>query len=421
VVTTTARTPAAVGVLDSLRATPTAARYLLGGVLLNQIGAFVQLFLVLYLVHRGHSVERAGLCLGIYSLGAVVGTLLGGELTHRAGARATIAVSMAASGLLVGVMPWLSSTGRYPLLLPFAALAGAATMAYRPAAAAMLSDLIPERHRVMAFSMMRIALNLGTTISPLVAAGVILIAWDLLFWIDGVTALGYSALAVALLPPDRERYAARSSPPVAGGVSGQHPYASLVRDTRFLAYLAAMLLSSAVYVQFTAVVPLKLAVAGHPTVVYSGVLVLASVILVATELKVTAYVARWPTSLVAGLGTVVFSLGLAGYGMLSRSVGTLVICTVVFVTGVMLSGPTMFAHPATAPAALRGRYLGASQATFGLGSALGPAVGVLAWARIGDTVWLACAAIGVLSAACAVWGVHEKCGSRSGLPEPAKR
>ena len=56
---------APVGVLDALRATPTTVRYLLGGVLVNQLGAFVQTFLVLYLTHRGMSGGTAGLALGM--------------------------------------------------------------------------------------------------------------------------------------------------------------------------------------------------------------------------------------------------------------------------------------------------------------------------------------------------------------------
>src|SRR5437660_121448 len=122
------------GVFATLRATPISVRYLLGGVLINQMGAFVQTFLVLYLAVRGFSLGQAGIALTAYSVGAVSGTLLGGELTHRIGPRATIAGAMATSALILGFVPWLSDPGRFGLLLAAIAVAGLATQSYRPAA-----------------------------------------------------------------------------------------------------------------------------------------------------------------------------------------------------------------------------------------------------------------------------------------------
>ncbi|MFE6840413.1 MFS transporter, partial [Streptomyces sp. NPDC057705] len=148
-----------IGVFEALKATPTPVRYLLGGVLINQLGAFVQTFLVLYLTFRGMSVAAAGLTLVAYSAGSIFGTMLGGEFTQRFGPRATIVTAMAGSAPLVAAISWLSGPGMLWPLLVVVGLAGLFTQAYRPAAAVMLSDLMPDRYQVMAFSMMRIALN----------------------------------------------------------------------------------------------------------------------------------------------------------------------------------------------------------------------------------------------------------------------
>ncbi|MEH1098287.1 MFS transporter [Micromonospora sp. CPCC 205561] len=405
------------GVIASIRATPRPVRHLLVGVLVNQLGAFVQLFLVLYLVHRGLSVAQAGVCLSAFGLGAVAGTLLGGELTHRVGTRATIAATMAGSALLIGAMPWLSTPERYPALLAVTALAGAATLAYRPAAAAMLSDLMPEQHRVMAFSMMRIAMNAGAAVSPLLAAGAIMVNWNLLFWIDAMTALAYSVLAITLLPGDgRAARRAASSGAAPAPAAG---YRAMARDTRFVVYLAAMLLSSMIYAQFTAVLPLSLSAAGHPAVVYSAALTLASVVLITCELKVTSVVRRWRPSVAGGLGTLLFAAGIAGYGLAGGSLALVLICTLALVAGVMVSGPTMFAHAATAPAPVKGRYIGIAQTMYGLGLALGPAAGVLAWNRIDSGLWILCAVAGVASAACAAIGVRRPFRAAPDLPAVA--
>jgi MFS family permease len=75
------------GVLESLRAAPPAAKALLAGVFVNKLGGFLQLFVVLYLVHRGFSAVAAGSALGAYGLGSVLGVLAGGWLSDRLGRR----------------------------------------------------------------------------------------------------------------------------------------------------------------------------------------------------------------------------------------------------------------------------------------------------------------------------------------------
>jgi predicted MFS family arabinose efflux permease len=99
--------------------------------------------------------------------------------------------------------------------------------------------------------------------------------------------------------------------------------------------------------------------------------------------------------------------GLAGYG-LGGGLGLLFAATLVGVLGQIVSGPTMFAHPQRVAApALRGRYTGAAHSMFGLGTALGPVLGVLAYSALGDGVWALCGALGALAAAATFTAVHE--------------
>ncbi|MER5867612.1 MFS transporter, partial [Kitasatospora sp. NPDC002040] len=270
----TTKAAAPPGVFATLRQTPLSVRYLLGGVLINQMGAFVQTFLVLYLTARGLSVGHAGLALTAYSVGAVLGTILGGELVQRFGPRATITGAMATAAVILVLIPTLSGAGRFPLLLVAVALAGLAAQGYRPAASVLLSDLIPDEHRVMGFAMMRIALNGGAALSPLIAAGLILLDWDLLFYLDAATALAYALLALTLLPkvaaPAEEE---ADEPGPRGG------YGTILRDRRYLAFLVSVLLGSVIYVQYTVALPLKISAEGHPTALYSTVLTASSVIL----------------------------------------------------------------------------------------------------------------------------------------------
>lgn len=183
-------------------------------------------------------------------------------------------------------------------------------------------------------------------------------------------------------------------------------------------YLFGMLLSAIVFVQFTTTLPLKVQASGYPAALYSAALVTSSAILILCELKITTYVRHWVPSLAAGVGTVLMTLGVAGYTWAATSAVIVIVATVVFVSGLMISGPTLWAHPAKAPAAVRGQYIGASQAVFGLGSALGPVVGVFAWSQWGDGVFLLCLVLGLISAAAAVAGLEEP-RTEQAVSEPA--
>ena len=402
------------GVFATLRATPTPVRYLLGGVLINQMGAFMQTFLVLYLSVRGFSVGQAGLALTAYSVGAVSGMLLGGELTHRVGPRVTITFAMSASALFLGFIPWLSEPERFAVLIAAIAAAGLATQCYRPAAAVLLSDLMPAELRVMGFSMMRVALNVGAAVAPLIAAGLILLSWDLLIWFDAATALAYAAVAFVLLPSTPA-----PAPEEKPAEDKRSAYAVMLHDGRYLLFLASVLLGSMIYIQYTVALPLMIRAEGHPAALYSAVLATSSLILILCELKITTYVKNWRANVVGAAGTALMGLGLAGYGLATGSGVLIILSTVVFVSGLMVNGPTMFAHPAKSPPEVKARYVGAHQATFGIGLTLGPVFGVLAWDALGGAIWLLCGALGAIAALCALEGMRESPPAATVAPSPA--
>ncbi|MFD7642738.1 MFS transporter [Kitasatospora sp. NPDC059795] len=408
-----------IGVLDTLRATPTTVRYLLGGVLVNQLGAFVQTFLVLYLTHRGMSDGTAGFALGAYSLGTVFGTVLGGEITHRLGPRTAILVAMVGSAPLVAVLPLLARPGLLAPLLVAVALAGLFAQAYRPAASVLLSDLMPERHQVMAFSMMRIALNTGAALAPLIAAAVILLDWDLLFWLDGATTLVYALLAYWLLP----RHAVPESAPQEPAerrATGRAAYAAMLRDRAYLAYLAAVMLGTVAYVQSSISLPLEIVHDHYPTWLYSAVLTASSLVLITCELKITAYITRIPTYLAVGVGHLVNSIGLAAYGLAVHSGAFVLFGAVLAVSGLMIAGPSMFAHPATFPGESKARYLATMQAAAGLASAVGPLFGVWAWTHLHAGFWVLMAVVNGLAGVLAVLGIRHRAQRTAASQEPVE-
>ncbi len=401
------------GVIASLRALPSVARFVLLGVFINQFGAFLQVFLVLYMLHRGFGNDQAGFALGAYGVGAIVGLFFGGGLSDRLGPRLTIVLSMGTSAVMVAAISLLDS---YPMILVAVALAGAMTQANRPASAAILTGVTPASRHVMVMAMNRIALSSGTVAGPLVGAWVITVSWNLLLWLDGVTALSYALIALFLLPR-REKAGDGTASDAGRGAT----YLTVLRDLRFVVYLAAMLTNALVHIQYYAVLPIALRDDGYPTVVYSAVFAITAGMVMTCELWVTKYTQRWQPWLAGSLGLALLGLGLTGFGLPGGLVMILA-ATVVGAIGQMVAAPTLFAWPVrVAPGAAKGRYLGAALAMFSLGYAVGPMLGVPAYQRLeqagnGDLIWWICGVVSLVSALAAALSMRLRA-DRSGQAE----
>jgi MFS family permease len=371
------------------REAPPAVKALLAGVFVNKLGAFLQVFLVLFLTARGFSSIEAGLALGTYGAGAVVGVLVGGALTDRLGPRRATLLSMGGTALFVIAVLYVHN---YPALLGTVALVAAVGQVYRPASADLLSALTPKERQVMIFAIYRLALNLGTTAAPLIGAALLSVSYNLLFWGEAIAALGFAVIALVALP-DRGVGAQEEEDEPAGRPSGdgvRSGYLAVVADRRFTLFLVAMMVNAMVYIQYLAALPLAMKSHGLSTAWYSAMIALNGLIVITCELAVTRVVQRWAARRVVALGFTLLGGGLAVYA-LPAGAGVFIVGTMLWSLAEIVAGPTIFAYPAQAgPDPLRGRYIGAAQAMFGLGSAIGPVIGVAVWKWIGGSVWIAC-------------------------------
>ena len=395
---------APVGVLATLRGMPVVVRFLLVGVFVNQFGAFLQAFMVLYLVHRGFSSSQAGAALGLYGLGSVVGLLFGGVFTDRLGPRLTIIGAMLAAAVLVVSVSLISA---YPLILAAVFAAGATAQSYRPAAAAMLAETTPAGRQTMVFAVNRMAINLGALGGPLVAAWLITVSWNLMFWFDGATSVAYALIAVFLLPRRRRADAEPDSSVERSAAARPTGYLTVLKDGRYRAYLFMIFANAVIYIQMMAVLPLAIKRAGHGTVVYSTLFSLSAGMIIAFELLITKVVQSWPPRIAVTGGFVLLGAGLVGFG-LPGGVPVLVVAMVVATMGEMVGGPSVFAWPArVAPADATGRYMGAAHSMFGLGQAVGPVLGVALWNGVHGQVWWWCGVVSALCVAAAWLGMRE--------------
>lgn len=420
--------PRPLGVLVTWRQTPRQAKALLAGIFVNRLAGFLQLFLVLFLTHRGYSAGQAGLALGMYGAGGVVGTFVGGWLSDRLTARAATMISMMGSAVLIASLVYVRF---YPLILVAVLLVSSVGLLYRPAAQSLITELAPPGQLVMVTAMYRLCLNLGTTAAPLIGVALASVSYDLLFWAEALAALTYGLIALVALPRGEQAPAAAaeaasaaaesSADPAAPGRRARSGYLAVLTDWHYLVFLGAFLLIVMVYCQYTAALPLAIVQAKLSIWWYGTIVTLNAVIVVACEVVATKFTQTWPLRLTQLGG---WSLLALGYGIYSiRMVpALLVIGTLMWTASEIVGAPTTYAYPGmVAPRALRGRYFGAMQSVFGLGSAIGPILGVELFDHVGQRVWVWAAAVTVLATVAGGIGmrVPAKQPAPDPVPEPA--
>jgi MFS family permease len=370
---------------------PRPVRLLLVGTLVNKLGTFIVPYLTLVLLRDLHMREgQAARLLFAYGTGSVVSILAGGVITDRFGRRRTLLVSLLGSGVLAVAMG-LAPTARFfvPLLVAFGFIADL----YRPAASAIIGDLLPSSERASGFAGLRMAVNVGWASGTVI--GGLLADWDwrLLFLGDGLTTLAYGVLVYFTIPETRPALEGRGPAPVAPAhasgttlapVPGRGP-ANPLRDGVFLATMATGFLFTFVFCSNLSVFPLTITRSAHYPAVVFGLLAAVNGLLVASfEISLTVHLKPFRRLRLAALGCLLVAVGFGMLGLVMHWAWFL-LAVLVFTAGEIVASPQMMAFVADwAPPEARGRYLSLYQATWSVAFALNPAIALPLHAALGE-------------------------------------
>ena len=377
--------------LTNLRALPRPAWILFGGTFLNRFGTFVMPFLAIYMARQGFSAANAGLAISAYGAGHIVASMLGGHLADRIGRRYTIALSMFLSAI---AMLALSQARTLPVIVVLSVFAGASAELYRPAATALLGDLVPPEHRVAAFGMYRFAINLGFAVGPATAG---LLANKSFFYIfagDAITSVLYGVVALLALPHGNRTHARDESGGVALRVA--------LRDRAFVYFLGATLCMAWVEFQLHSTFPLHLANLGYSPATYGMLISLNGVMIVLFELILTAWTQRLPAQPMIAIGYALTGIGFALTGM-ATGIPMLAVTVAIWTIAEMVYAPVAGAYVTMlAPERYRGRYMGLYHSMYSLGMVIGPALGTWIYGRSTASLWWTSAILGLVAGALAL-------------------
>jgi MFS family permease len=374
--------------IQNVRAMPREVWIIVAGTFINRFGTFVMPFLAIYLTRQGYGAAQAGIAISAYGAGHLGASLLGGHLADRIGRRYTIALSMFASAV---TMLALSQARTYPSIVLTTILAGAAAELYRPAAGALIGDLVPPERRVTAFALYRFAVNLGFAAGPATAGFLAGHSFLYLFLGDAITSVGYGVIALLFLP-----HGVRI---VAAADGGEGAVRIALRDRAFVLFLVATVCVMWVEFQIHSALPLYVTSLGFSPKDYGLLLSLNGVMIVLFELAITGWTQRLPPRpmIAIGYGLAVIGVALTG---IAKSLPALAATVVVWTIGEMIYAPVTGAYVTNlAPERFRGRYHGMWVLTWSIAMLAGPSLGTWIYARDPGVLWITCAVVGLFGAA----------------------
>ncbi|MBW1595851.1 MFS transporter [Streptomyces sp. JJ38] len=371
-------------VLRVVRDAPRPVWVLVAGVFLNRAGSFFATFLVLFLKQLGFTTQEMPLILLAVGIATPMGSLLGGWASDRLSRKASLVGStvLASGGLaVIGMSP------NRPVALCGVFATALFAQAYLPAASALLVDHTKEEDRVPIFAFFRLALNLGSTLGPLIAATVANDNLKTLFVISSCTYAAFSLLLWLGLPAVPSRARTADARRAAGG--GLPPL-------RLILFYGSIIAITAVYVQYTSTVALAVE-EGHSASAYALLLTLNSGLVILFEMPLSGLTRRVPWWIPAAIGTLLMTFGIvltgvAGpYWLIAVAVG-------VWTVGEMLFSPVVSsATAALSPPDRVGLYQGYLATVQAVAFGLGPAVGTYLYGIGTGLLWLSCSVVGLLA------------------------
>jgi MFS family permease len=294
---------------------------------------------------------------------------------------------------------------------------------YRPATQAMIADLVEPARRPQAFALMYVAVNLGFAIAPVIGGLLAATSFRWLCWVDGMTASAYAVILMVMVRETRPVPAA-----VEGGATpadeeriGWRPALGIMaRDRTMLAFCAGIVLVGLSFMQIASTFPLYLGQLGIDAKQYGRIIALNGLMITVLQLPFASLAGRWRRD-----RTLIASGVVLGFGFFlnafARTPLQFALVVVVWTMGEMMNAvfaPTIVSD--LAPAALRGRYMGAFTMCFSSAAMFGAPLGGMVLARGGGlALWTTVLLLGL--GAALFWvaagpGIRRRTGARAALP-----
>jgi MFS family permease len=245
---------------------------------------------------------------------------------------------------------------------------------------ALLTTLAPPEQRKAVFALHRLAVNLGMAVGPALGGVIAHQSYTWVFWTDGLSTLAGAGMLALVLK------ARPAAPLPEDHLRGLSPWRN--RSLIFLLLPCVVLLM--VFFQIQGTLPLWVVNdLGLGSRFFGLLFTVNTLLIVVLEVALNLALGHWTHGRQLFAGALCFAFG---FGLTAWATGhsTLILTTVIWTFGEIILFPAMSDAVATlAPSDRRGEYMGLLSLSFAAALALGPWLGVLAYAHVGPkAVWL---------------------------------
>ena len=368
------------------------------GSFINRAGSFVMLFMTIYISERlGYGVTFAADCFGAFGVGSMIASMMGGQFADRFGRKPVMLFALFGGAITLVLMSEVES--RWGILALMFLCSLTADM-YRPAASAMIGDLVGTVQRPMAFALMYISFNLGFAVAAPVGGFLAERSFHWLFWGDAITTSAYGLMIVFLVRETLPAAASSKSNTNEIQVRWADAVRHILRDVPFLLFCAATLLTGVVFMQAFSTLPIHLAKLAYSREQIGLILAVNGVLIVALQIPVASVLNRFHRVLVILAGEILIAIGF-GLTTFAEAWPMLLMTVIIWTVGEVVQAAFKQSFVADlAPVSMRGRYMG----VFSLCHAIALAGGVPLAGRVYEhygpnVLWPGCFACAMLAAA----------------------
>ncbi|MET8368929.1 MFS transporter [Micromonospora profundi] len=352
-----------------------------------------------------------GLVIGAFGVGALVADLVVSQLSRRLSERRVAVLGMigvAVSVVVVAVMP-----GMWPLVAVTAAW-GFCYELINPVSYTLVAMIMPDSQRRFAFAAVRLAVNVGMGIGPVLAGVLFNVSPSLLIW---GTAVGYLIAAGILARAKLAGIQQSVVTPAAEAVDDAPSHDRRGSEVRFWSFFASIMPIHLAYaLPPTIISAYVIQDLGSPAVWVSAIFAVNALLVITCEIGLNHLMNHWRrrTTLLAGYACALVGFGLMGFG---ANPWMLLLGTAWWTVGEMIVFPAMLDHvSAVSPAALKARNIGLYAAGVNVGVLAAPLLFLpllaatdarVSWAVVAGVVALGMISVAALSSVKHLWTSDE--------------
>jgi MFS family permease len=366
---------------------------LFGGTLVNSAGsALIFPFFTLYMRQRFDiPMITIGVLMAVMSgMGLVSGTL-GGALSDHFGRKLLMVGGLTLAAMASFTMGLVDTAGAFIAVATFISLL---FPLFGPASQAMIADLVEPGKRARAYGLIRVVANLGVAIGPAIGGFLAERSYFILFAGDAITSLIFAGIILFFIIETKPQV--REEERAAQGIG----YGPLLRDTPFVLFCLVSVSVTAVYAQMNSTWPVFMKENyGILERQYGLMMSLNAAMVVLFQFPITEFTERHARTTMLALGAVLYAIGFGLVGFVGTA-PLFALSIAIWTVGEMVHVPVSQAYVADiAPDDMRGRYMGVTGLTWGIGWGIGPFLAGLVMDRADPHyVWYGCLVIGLVAA-----------------------